>query len=176
MSGSPRPSVSRMPREAPGVSSIAPFLSSMRRCSSAALGELYRNAFEISIRVGGKPVFWMALRTKLRIFCCLRVSSSVIGTSVSVFIYSLCPLGKRGRRQPARAYNSRQAPFIHGATLRIRSHPNDPRAAPGEAAHRPGAKKGAGAVVGQKTRPRGAEAHTGIERQAAGLRLSKQGL
>src|SRR6266852_8362496 len=124
----------------------------------------------------------MALRTKLRIFCCLGVSSSVMGPPY-LYLYTVFARLARGPCKEAvgsptgriiRAGNP--VPFGHGAALRIRSHPNDPRAAPGEAAHRPGAKKRTSSVVGQKARPRGPEAHPGIERQAAGLRLSKQGL
>jgi len=49
-------STSRMPREAPAVSSMAPFRASAFRWSSAALADLKPRARAISARVGGKPL------------------------------------------------------------------------------------------------------------------------
>ncbi len=46
----------RIPRDAPGNISIAPFLQSAFKCSSAALGERKPSLAAISARVGGKPV------------------------------------------------------------------------------------------------------------------------
>ncbi|MNJ67929.1 hypothetical protein D3C77_641370 [compost metagenome] len=46
----------RMPREAPGVISMAPLRASALRCSSAALGDLKPSSWAISARVGGKPL------------------------------------------------------------------------------------------------------------------------
>src|SRR6266849_6661202 len=98
----------------------------------------------------------MALRTKLRIFCCLGVSSPVMGPPYlylyTVFV-SLTREATPAPRHSTRAYNSRQTQRCfthHGETLRIRPHPHDPRAAPGKAAHRPGTEKGAGPMVGQE--------------------------
>ena len=46
----------RIPRDAPGIISIAPLRESAFKCSSAALGDLKPNSREISARVGGMPV------------------------------------------------------------------------------------------------------------------------
>ena len=43
----------RMPRERPGVISMAPLRASARRCSSAALGDRKPSARAMSARVGG---------------------------------------------------------------------------------------------------------------------------
>ena len=43
----------RIPREAPGIISMAPLRASALMCSSAALGDLKPNSLAISARVGG---------------------------------------------------------------------------------------------------------------------------
>src|SRR5258708_35734607 len=98
----------------------------------------------------------MAFRTKLRIFCCLGVSSSVMGPPYLYLYTVLFNLTRRScptARHSTRAYNSRQ----HDETLRIRSHPNDSRDAPRKAANSPGAKKRSTYEVAQTARPLGDE-------------------
>ncbi len=46
----------RIPLDAPGMISIAPFFASAFKCSSAALADLKPNSVAIFARVGGKPV------------------------------------------------------------------------------------------------------------------------
>ena len=45
--------VKRIPRDAPGIISIAPFFARAFKCSSAALADLNPNSLAISARVGG---------------------------------------------------------------------------------------------------------------------------
>src|SRR5690625_3589 len=95
-----KPSLSRMPRDAPGVSSMAPLRARARRWSSAALAERNPRARAISARVGGKPVSMICLRISSRTSCWRGVSFTVM-TIRTVYLYSLDCRSYRGKNQAA---------------------------------------------------------------------------
>ena len=51
--GRPVSTFRRMPREVPGIISMAPLRASAFKCSSAALGDLKPSSLAMSARVGG---------------------------------------------------------------------------------------------------------------------------
>ena len=77
----------RMPRLAPGIISMAPFLARAFKCSSAAFGLLKPNSLAISARVGGNPESSIAdlIRSKT---CCWRAVSLIIMSYL--FLYTYC--------------------------------------------------------------------------------------
>src|SRR5579871_2774847 len=116
----------RIPRAVPCSTSIMPFRSSVRRCSSAALGERNPSRAAISARVGGKPVFSIDIRMNARICACLAVNGSMQcprgKCSEAGFLSSICLFpggGSRARRRQPDGASVRlicrsRAPCLHG--------------------------------------------------------------